>query len=480
MPTVTRRRAVRTLCGTLILATACTLPPPQPLDAVSDALGALTQEFQRTSGAPGVSVAVLHRGRLRFLAASGRADIERDLPATAVTVYPVGSVAKQVTAALVLQLVEEGYLDLSDSIGDHLPDLPPAWRDVTVEQLLNHTSGIPSFTEIGVRWTAALEAEVPPESLLALTAAEPMWFTPGTRWRYDNTGYVLLGLIVERIERRALAQVVETRIRQPLGLARFRTCSAAPTEPDRAAGYEPRVGDAAAGAPAAVMPARRLHMSQAFAAGDLCATVTDLVHWQRAMLGGRVLSPMMRAEMTTPRGAAAPWRYGLGVMADTLGGRKIVFHGGDIFGFTAATLAVPDEDLQIAVSVNVSNADAEGFALDLARILLGLPLPTPPVEAPLPDEDRRAAVGRYRVEIPGAETPVALVATDGGLALELAPGNGMPLRFYGRRQADGAALLEFGADFDARFRLLLTLRDGRVVGGTLVQGSGRFVVTRLP
>jgi CubicO group peptidase (beta-lactamase class C family) len=404
------------------------------------------------------------------------------VPVRPETVFQLGSVTKQVTAAVVLQLVEAGRVRLDDAVGDHLPALPAAWRPVTVRQLLNHTSGIPSYTDAGGRWTRRWAEPLPPDSLVALTAGEAMLAAPGARWRYNNTGYVLLGMLVERLTGRPWAEAVDARVARALGLPSLRACDPGAVVPHRARGYDaaPAAPGADPARPLGVVPAAYLNMSHAYAAGGLCATAADLARWGRALLAGRVVPPAALARMAAPEGAARPWRYGYGLAVDTLGGHPLLYHGGDIPGFTAADVLLPRNGIAVAVVANRGRVDAEGLARDVARVVLGLPADAPPAPAPLAADDRDRAAGRYELAMPGAPMAFALVARGAQLALRPDGGPQLPLVPFGRTAlVRGGYTLTFGAGFDARFRLMLDVRGGRVVGGRVAQGGGVFDVRRL-
>ncbi|HEU4586107.1 MAG TPA: serine hydrolase domain-containing protein, partial [Gemmatimonadaceae bacterium] len=167
---------------------------------VKTRVDSLAQAFLTAPESPGLSISVIRAGRDTLVFKGyGKADLENDIPATPATVYRIGSITKQFTAAAVMRLVENGSVRLSDSIGKYLPNLPKAWRGVRVRQLLNHTSGIPSYTDLGDSWAKRWGEYMSPDTLVALTAGKPMDFPPGTGWRYDNTGYVLLGMLIEKV-----------------------------------------------------------------------------------------------------------------------------------------------------------------------------------------------------------------------------------------------------------------------------------------
>jgi CubicO group peptidase (beta-lactamase class C family) len=485
------RRAAPALAATVLAAgTGGAAAAQQPPDAarpdstaVARRVDSLVAAFRAASGAPGVAVAVARAGdTVPLVVAAGVADLDHQVPVRPETVFQLGSVTKQVTAAVVLQLVEAGRVRLDDAIGDHLPALPAAWRTVTVRQLLNHTSGIPSYTDAGERWTRRWAAALPPDSLVALTAGDAMLAAPGARWRYNNTGYVLLGMLVERLTGQPWAEAVAARVTRALGLPSLRACDPGAVVPHRARGYDaaPAVAGADAAPPAGVVPAPYLSMSHAYAAGGLCATAADLARWGRALLAGRVLPPAAFARMAAPEGAAGPWRYGYGLAVDSLRGYPLLYHGGDIPGFTAADVLLPRDGIAIAVVANRGRVDAEGLARDVARAVLGLPADAAPTPAPLAADDRDRAAGRYELAMPGAPMAFALVARGAQLALQPDGGPQLPLVPFGRRApVRGGYTLTFGAGLDARFRLMLDVRGGRVVGGRVAQGGGVFDVRRL-
>jgi CubicO group peptidase (beta-lactamase class C family) len=251
-----------------------------------------------------------------------------------------------------------------------------AWRGVRLRQLLNHTSGIPSYTDTGERWTRRLGEDMTPDSLVAMTARDSMSFRPGTGWRYDNTGYVLLGMILERRSGKPYARLVSDQLFTPLGLASTRYCETAPLIPHRAHGY--------GRLPSGLVNAPYLSMTQPFSAGALCSTVGDLARWNYLLATGKVVSAASYARMTTPEGVAAtkaPLHYGYGLAVDTLDGHPRILHGGGIFGFISANAYFPADSLSVTVLANAAPSNPDALAKDVARVVLGLP-PTPRTPTP--------------------------------------------------------------------------------------------------
>lgn len=193
-----------------------------------------------------------------------------------------------------------------------------------------------------------------------------------------------------------------------------------------------------------------------------------------------MLPASLRTRLRTPTGPAASYRYGYGVRVDSIGTHPIELHGGDLPGYTAATLHANDDGLSVAVLANRGGVDAEAFAQEVARVLLGVPPAPPEIERPVDSATAARVIGRYRVALPGAAADVAIEPAVDGLALRIAEGRPVPLRFLGPREEAGAIMLVFGAAFDPGFRLRLRLRDGVIIDGVVHQRGGRFAVERRP
>jgi len=333
--------------------------------AVRHAVDSLANAFLASKEAPGVSI-VVTRGRDTLVSQGyGMADLENSVPATPHTVYRIGSITKHFTAASVMQLVEAGRIKLDDSIGTYLPNLPARWRPATVRQLLNHTSGIPSYTDIGPRWMSKMSLPIAPDSIVALTASDTLTFAPGTGWRYDNSGYVVLGMLIEKVSGKTYAQYLDEKLFKPLGLTETMYCSNAPIIPHRAQGY----GKEASGWRNAVF----IDMTQPFAAGALCSSASDLARWNAALSSGRVVSAASYRDMTTPTGSAAPRHYGFGLMVDTIGGHRVVQHGGGIPGFSTFNAWLPDDSISITVLPNSETARPDRVFRSVVSAVLGMP-----------------------------------------------------------------------------------------------------------
>jgi CubicO group peptidase (beta-lactamase class C family) len=445
------------LLGLSTSAAAQSLPPVKEVRRVADSLA---RAFVAEKMSPSVAVALVRGADTILMEGYGKADLENDVPATAHSVYRIGSVTKQFTAAEVMQLVEQGKVRVEDSIGTYLPNLPAAWRPVTVKQLLNHTSGIPSYTGLGPVWRARWGEEMPPDTIVALTAAKALDFAPGSNWAYNNSGYVILGMLVEKVTGRSWGDDLEQRFAKPLGLPDTRNCLTQPLVPRRAQGYEPAAGG--------WRNAAFLAMTQPFSAGAMCSTVGDLARWNRALHTGKVVSAASYQLMTTPDGAAGTGarRYGFGLMLDSVGNRPAITHGGGINGFITANTWVPSAELSITVLTNSGSARSQDLLRQLGRAALGVPLDRPPPTVPLAAADRRRYVGVYALSMGGAVREFTVAESGDGLTGQM-PGQGAsPIRHLGNHT--------FGVSFDPAVRLVFTVEGDRAVKMTLVQGGRRI------
>lgn len=367
-----RRRGVARLAVLVAAALpllSCSAAEAPPGAHAAARVDSLVAAFQRESRAPGVSVAVVRAGRdTLVLRGYGVARLESGAAVTPGTVFRIGSMTKQFTAALVLQLADEGRLTVDDSIGTHLPDLPAAWRGIRVRHLLNHTSGLPGFASAPVRrdWMQVLRGHVPPDSLLRLVGDTPPDFAPGAEHAYSNLGYIVLGLLVEKVSGEPFTRAVQERIAGPLGLRSTGACSGASVASRGAAGYEER--------DTLVVDAPHNEMVAPHAAGVLCSTAGDLAAWNRALATGRVVRPASWAAMTTPGGAAAAEGYGFGLRVGSVDGRRMHSHGGVIEGFGAMNAYLPEDSLSVTVLTNLSTRDSEPMSRlleDVVRAALG-------------------------------------------------------------------------------------------------------------
>ncbi len=318
---------------------------------------------------PGASAIVVDDGEVVFRSASGMADLELDVPLEPGMVFRLGSITKQFTAAAILMLAEEGKLSVDDPITRFLPSYPTHGHEITVHHLLTHTSGIWSYTQApDLERTARLD--VTTEELVDSFDHEAMDFAPGDRFSYNNSGYVLLGAIIETVSGMSYPEFIRTRIFEPLGMSRSYYGGTHLIE-DRVSGYHWE-DDAFVNAP-------YISMSVPHAAGSLLSTVDDMARWNAALFGGELISEASLELMTTEgvlnNGEATGYAYGLGL--SEFRGTDRVSHSGGINGFITSGLYLPDEGIYVAVLSNRLGTDASPgqVAARLAAVAMGNPLP---------------------------------------------------------------------------------------------------------
>lgn len=332
------------------------------------------------AGGPGASVVISEGGRIVYQAQRGMADIAAKRPITPATVFRIGSITKQFSAAVVLQLAAEGKLKLSDPLSKYLPAYPNA-AAITVEQLLNHTSGIQSYTGIpGWMVEAKTDKAYTTEQLIAEFKDQPAPAKPGEKFDYNNSGYVLVGALIEAVTGNRWSDEVVARIAKPLGLATVRDGIQEASVKRMATGYTSGENGPEL--------ARKIHMSVPAAAGALIAKAGDLALWANALHHGKVVPAPYYARMIAPTTLAggSVEQYGFGIEPERFRGGAAIGHGGGIFGFASDSLYVPERDLFIAILTNSDSADvSQGLVMrKLAALAIDKPyaeLPTVPYTA---------------------------------------------------------------------------------------------------
>ena len=376
--------------GALCLMAAPAAAAPADFAAKADAY--LKSAY--AADAPGVAVIVVDDGKVVYAGGQGLADIEARRKITSETVFRLGSITKQFTAAVILQLAEEGKLSLSDPLSKFLPDYPRPGAAATIAQLLNHTSGIKSYTGIP-GWMAEGNAARPvtTEQLIAVFKDQPADFEVGTKHLYNNSGYVLLGAVIEKVTGKPWHVAVDERIAKPLGLETIRYGVEESAMPQMAQGYTDKDGS--------WVPAQKIHMSVPHGAGALIGSVEDLAAWAQALHKGKVVKASSYAQMIAPTklpdGETVQYGYGLGM--DELRGRDTIGHGGGIFGFDTASMYVPGDDVFVAVFANADDpkVDPDIALTKLAAMAVGDPIPEFQ-KAEVPPAAVEPVLGLYKLE----------------------------------------------------------------------------------
>jgi D-alanyl-D-alanine carboxypeptidase len=334
------------------------LPNPPPL--LSATIDNLVQSEIRQSGVPAMDVALAKKGTILYAHGYGLSNISADLPAQSDTIFEIGSITKQFTAALIMKLQEKGMLHVDDSIVTYLPQygFPAA---ITIRMLLTHTSGLADFTNFSDfgQWVTNGVAE---PVVLAQISQAALQFKPGTQYTYSNSNFYLLGSIIENLTGQSYAANLDQYIFHPLGLQD--TYYDLPPANLAASGY--------ANAGAGLVPAIIWDRSAAFAAGALSSNVYDLVTWDNALMSGQVVSPASFQQMTTSNGFFQNgFSYGFGLALTTYNSRPIMWHAGQIGGFYTENVVFLDDGFTLVVLTNDQDYDTDPFVFKILNAVCG-------------------------------------------------------------------------------------------------------------
>jgi CubicO group peptidase (beta-lactamase class C family) len=352
---------------TLVVWILLLASPPVTLAAEApDQIDALLARYQELGLFNG-SALVAERGQVVLKKGYGLANMEWGIPNTPDTKFRLGSITKQFTATLVMQLVEQGQIDLSAPVRRYLPDYPlPAGDRVTIHQLLNHTSGIVGYTEIPTFGTTARNPYTPTKFVEEFFSKLDLLFEPGTKFSYSNSGYFLLGVILERVTGEPYENLLRTRIFTPLGMNDSGYDSTQPLLSKRAAGYDKRFDGSYVNTP-------YIDMTQPYAGGSLYSTVEDLYQWDQALYTEKVLSAKSKEGTFTP----GLEDYGYGWDVRRKDGVTTIEHGGGINGFNTLITRNPESRRLIVLLNNTGRAPLNQMA-DAIRMVLDGKQPSMP------------------------------------------------------------------------------------------------------
>src|SRR5437868_1016504 len=348
------------LAGASMSAAAQTQLAPE-LRAKIDQLAA---DVLTKSGVPSASVAVVKDGRIAYVKAYGAARLEPRTPAAPEMRYSIGSISKQFTATAMLLLQEQGKLSLDDKVAKFIPNLTRA-NEVTIRQLLSHTSGYQDYWPQDYVMPMMLQPTTA-ERILDLWARKPLDFEPGTRWQYSNTNYVIAGVIVEKASGQPLLQFLSERVFTPLGMK-----SVTNIDQEKLGETDPTGYLRYALGP--LRPAPKEGKGWLFAAGELAMPAQDLARWDISIMDQKLMKPSsyreFENEVLLKNGVGT--HYGLGVDVDMEAGHRAISHGGEVSGFTAQNIVLPDDRVAVAVLTNQDAARAaDQIANGIAPLLV--------------------------------------------------------------------------------------------------------------
>lgn len=387
----------------VVFIIALSLPANAQAPANNNGLSsAINQELETVfkPNEPGAAVIAVKDGQVIFRKGYGMANLELGVAIEPDMVFRIGSITKQFTAVSILMLMEQGKLSLSDEITKFLPDYPTQGHKITIEHLLTHTSGIKSYTGLP-EWRPLWRKDLKMTELIDLFKNKPMEFAPGDSWNYNNSAYVLLGAIIERITGQSYGDFVEKNIFAPLGMKQSFYDNTQRIIPRRAAGYARGQGG--------YVNAEYLSMTHPHAAGSLMSTVDDLAKWDAALYTEKLVKQESLKKAWTPfvLNDGRPTKYGYGWGVTTLEGERMLTHSGGINGFTCDAARLPESKIYVAILTNREGGTAN-LVPKIAAMLAGKPL-RDPVATKLPPTTLDKYVGVYQLN----ENAEVIVTRDG-------------------------------------------------------------------
>ncbi len=347
-------KSLRDACPLVLLVVLVRFSSP------ADEIDNLLQQEMSDHRIPGMALAIIHRGVAVKTACYGLANLELGTPVKTNTVFEIGSITKQFTATCILLLQQQGKLSVEDRIARHLKDTPATWTNITIRHLLTHTSGIRSYTGLeGFEWRRHLTQT----QFIKAIGEQELEFPPGESWKYSNSGYSLLGYVVENVSGTNYWQFLRYQILRPLGMNATTDRNPGTILTNRAAGYE---------------QTNRTHINRdydltdIFSAGALVSTAGDLAKWSAALDSTILLTPESKALLWKRQvlNNGEPTKYGLGWFIETVEGHPVNGHGGATSGFSASIQRFPDSDLTVILLTNTDEMVATALARKAALLYL--------------------------------------------------------------------------------------------------------------
>lgn len=406
----------------LLIPLMPTLAVSQADSKIVAAIDEIANEALDQGPIAGMSIAVSRGQQIALLKGYGSSNLELETSTTPKTLYHIDSITKNLTSAAVVQLAEQHRLNLDDRVEKYVPEIHAIASAATIRSLMNHTSGIADYTALGPKSENIEAIKFTHQDFLATIHGEKPLFPPAQLWRYNNSGFYLLGMIIEKVSGEAYADYMLNHVFKPLGMDSTRYCDTRSIVKNRAAGYVSSKGH--------LVNADPMTWNTPFSGGGLCSTVSDLVIWQHALNEGRIVSPaglaLMRAPTVLSDGIQVD--YGLGTRRGELQGHRIFGHTGNGGGFNNVLEYYPDDDLTIIVLTNSESAvTALSIAGRIARSVLNIP-PTTTSEHLLSEAEIKSFSGRFE----SAEGTALLFGDQGRIRVKFAEnGPSLPLVYLG-------------------------------------------------
>jgi CubicO group peptidase (beta-lactamase class C family) len=446
--------------------------------AVGQTRERLAAEFDRIipsefkAGEPGGVALVARKGRVIYKKAFGMANVELGVPMKDEMVFNIGSMTKQFTAVAVLQLTEQGKLSLRDEVTKYLPDYPAGGQQITVENLLTHTAGIPASDPEAMTRLQGEKRLVSLKEIIATFKGRPLDFAPGTKWSYSNNGYMLLGAIIEKVSGVSYPEYLEKNLFKPAGMAETHFGDDYKLVKNRAASY------VYSRAESQFLNAANDKVETAYSAGAIQSTAEDLFKWNQAILSNKLIKKesLERAQTEYKLPSGKGTNYGYGWFIGNIQGSPIVEHGGNMGGFMCHAIYLPREDVFVVVLYNfrAANRLPEFLAGDLAALAIDKPFNIR--EVTLDEGLLKTYVGVYEEE--GVER---LVTVEGGkLYYQRVGANKLIMRPYAKDKFffdNVAVVAEFKRDVSNNI-VSLSLTSKRGVSSSNLRRTDKTIPAR--
>ena len=413
-----------------------------PDATIQEQIDAIVENAINETQLVGASVGVMRHNEISLARGYGYADLNKKVEATEHTVYRIGSITKQFTALAIMILVEQGKVNLNDIMLDYLPNYPQRDHKVTIDQLLNHTSGIKSYTDIEKFWEIS-ERDLSRHEIVDLFSSEPVEFSPSENFQYNNSGYYLLGLIIENVSGMSYADFLKANVWQPLEMFDTYYLGKIKNVKNIATGYDHKDNE--------FIGARPLGMDNPFSGGSLGSSVLDLLKWQTALNENKLISRQSYNKMIEP-GLLTEGKhttYGYGFFISNLNGHRKIEHGGTINGFRAQLSAYPDDGLTVTILCNLNSAPQAQLESQVSRLMLGIP-EIAIDEIHVSEYNLEIYTGTYKWGATMAPVPFPVSVAEGTLRV-----GGRPLRAIGNHT--------FVFSTDPYYTVTFTVKDGKSI-----------------
>lgn len=367
-------------------------------DSTAQKLDELMQAYTNLDKFSG-TILVARQGKILLEKGYGIKNYKDSTLNDAKTVFQIASITKTFTSAMILKLVELQQLVLTDKVNKFYPGYPHG-DSITIEHLLTHTSGIPDYTRDAKRRYTGIDHPVPIMETINFFKDKPLDFAPGTQWDYSNSGYFLLGYIIQKVTGMPYEKAVRQYIFNPLGMNHSGFDFIHLSGKDKATAYY------ADSTEKPIKPAPVVDSTGPYAAGAIYATAGDLYKWHHGLQSYKIVGRQLMQKAYTPYKN----KYGYGWIIDSLNGRLMVSHSGGIFGFTSNLVRVPEDDVCVVLLSNMETNSRDQITRRLLAIVYGQPYTVPVRQKAVPvrEEILKRYTGTYEIETNGLRIDVVL------------------------------------------------------------------------